>query len=245
MLNKGDFARRQRYSGPLYEQISRLLQERIQTKVWPVGNPIPNENELAREYGVSIGTMRRALEKLETAGLIARRQGRGTFVTDPAIAARRRLERFFLNGTQYVVENFTYDAFDVIEATARMAEVLEVPQGTSILRVRRHKVIKSLISIIEEIHIPGAFAGSLINDTRMGEQIGRDRIDACMANARRCREQVRPAFADEEVASVLEVPVGTPVLQCERLSADQGGRPVEWTTRVIVLDRVVYGVEVT
>jgi len=43
----------------------------------------------------------------------------------------------------------------------------------------------------------------------------------------------------------LDVPAGTPVLQCERLSTDDRGRPVEWTSRVIILDRVIYGIEVS
>lgn len=239
-----EFVHRQRYSGPLYEQISRLLNERIQSRVWPAGNPLPNENELARDFGVSTGTMRRALEKLEVAGLISRRQGRGTFVTDPAMAARRKQEKFRLNGRQYVVDNFCYETCEVMQASQEAAQALEVAVGDAIYLVKRHKVIKGLVSLCEEIHIPAAFAGVLAAISGERKMINDQMLDACMVNVRKCKELLRPGLADENVLSRLGIAIGTPVLRCQRVSVDEAGRPVEWTKRVILLERVEYGVEV-
>ena len=69
---------------PLYLQLRDALAERIATGQWKPSKIIPNENDLAREFGVSVGTMRKALDLLEDEHLITRRQGRGTFVNDPA-----------------------------------------------------------------------------------------------------------------------------------------------------------------
>ena len=49
---------------------------------WKPGTAIPNESDLAREFGVSAGTMRKALDLMEAEHLLTRRQGRGTFVND-------------------------------------------------------------------------------------------------------------------------------------------------------------------
>ena len=69
---------------PIYLQLRDALAERIASGEWKPGSAIPNEGDLAREFGVSAGTMRKALSLLEDEHLITRRQGRGTYVNDPA-----------------------------------------------------------------------------------------------------------------------------------------------------------------
>src|SRR5688572_7147653 len=67
---------------PLYLQVRDALVERIGKGEWKPGTAIPNEVELAREFGISSGTMRKALDLLETQRVLSRKQGRGTFVND-------------------------------------------------------------------------------------------------------------------------------------------------------------------
>ena len=62
---------------PLYVQVRNLLAQRIASGVWAPGSMLPNEMELARELGVSPGTVRKALDSLESDRLVLRRQGRG------------------------------------------------------------------------------------------------------------------------------------------------------------------------
>jgi GntR family transcriptional regulator len=69
-------------SRPLYLQVRDALIERIGKGDWRPGMAIPNEVELAREFGISSGTMRKALDLLETERVLSRRKGRGTFVND-------------------------------------------------------------------------------------------------------------------------------------------------------------------
>ena len=75
-------ATRQFSHRPLYLQLRDALAERIATGAWKVGMAISSEGDLAREFGVSQGTMRKALDLMEHERLITRRQGRGTFVND-------------------------------------------------------------------------------------------------------------------------------------------------------------------
>jgi GntR family transcriptional regulator len=68
--------------GPLYAQVRQLLRERIRSGTWRPGQLLPNEFEIADEFGVSQGTARKALDALAQDGLVVRRQGRGTFVVE-------------------------------------------------------------------------------------------------------------------------------------------------------------------
>ena len=67
---------------PLYLQVRDMLVERIMSGQWKPGAAIANEVELSRELGVSVGTIRKALDVMEQERLITRRQGRGTYVND-------------------------------------------------------------------------------------------------------------------------------------------------------------------
>ena len=67
---------------PLYAQVREHLVERIRSGEWKPGQLIPNEFEIAAEFGVSQGTARKAISELAAEGLVLRRQGRGTFVVE-------------------------------------------------------------------------------------------------------------------------------------------------------------------
>ena len=64
----------------LFEEVQKRITEKIREGVWKQGEAIPNELELADLFGVSQGTVRRALHELVSQGVLLRRQGKGTFV---------------------------------------------------------------------------------------------------------------------------------------------------------------------
>ena len=66
--------------GPKYLRIQAELRDRISSGRWPPGHPLPAQRDLAGEFGVSIMTLRQALQLLADDGLIAARHGTGTYV---------------------------------------------------------------------------------------------------------------------------------------------------------------------
>jgi GntR family transcriptional regulator len=70
---------------PLYIQISEGLLEQIESGALVPGDRLPPERELSESLGVNRMTLRQALHALEIQGLITRRQGSGTYVTEPKI----------------------------------------------------------------------------------------------------------------------------------------------------------------
>jgi len=70
---------------PRYHQIAQVLRERIVGGGHGPGKRLDNQRSLAREFGVTLMTLRQALDLLERDGLIARRHGLGTFVARPSI----------------------------------------------------------------------------------------------------------------------------------------------------------------
>lgn len=70
-------------SKPMYEKIFDDVKQKILDQSYKPGDRIPSEKELAEEYQVSRITSKRALEMLAAEGIIVRKPGRGSFVTDP------------------------------------------------------------------------------------------------------------------------------------------------------------------
>jgi GntR family transcriptional regulator len=67
-------------AGPLYLQVTQLLQTRIQSLEYPVGALLPTEFNLAAELEVSRQTIRQAIHRLRQQGLVSARKGVGTRV---------------------------------------------------------------------------------------------------------------------------------------------------------------------
>jgi GntR family transcriptional regulator len=77
--------------GPLYSALRSDLLRRIRSGEFAVGEWLPSEADLQREYGMSQTPVRRALKELEQAGLIRRHQGRGSVVRGQEILAATRM----------------------------------------------------------------------------------------------------------------------------------------------------------
>lgn len=71
------------HTKPLYLQLAEQIAEKISAGEYAVGSQLPNEQSLAQQFGLSNGSVRKALDTLEGKGLLMRQQGRGTFVCDP------------------------------------------------------------------------------------------------------------------------------------------------------------------
>ncbi|TNE33997.1 MAG: histidine utilization repressor [Alphaproteobacteria bacterium] len=65
---------------PLYSRIKREIRQKIDAGDWRAGDQIPTEHALVEEFNTSRMTVNRALRELTQEGVLARRQGSGTFV---------------------------------------------------------------------------------------------------------------------------------------------------------------------
>lgn len=76
-------------AGPLYAQLQRELLERIRRDYRP-GQLFPTQKELARQFGTSLITVKRALDEIARRGLLRSTRGRGTVVLRPPVEDDRR-----------------------------------------------------------------------------------------------------------------------------------------------------------
>lgn len=131
---------------PAYRQIADVLRARIAAGALRPGFPLPGENSLMAEYGVSRTTARRAVEVLREAGVVYTRPGFGTYVRD---AERRRHVVRLSAGT--VVGR---------AASRRQGRRFNVPVGAPMLEITRGQVVIVVPADRVLVEIGPAAAGS-------------------------------------------------------------------------------------
>jgi GntR family transcriptional regulator len=212
---------------PLYLQVKDMLIQRIAAGSWKPGAAIPNEIELSRELGISVGTVRKALDEMESERLISRRQGRGTFVIDQT--SNEHAVRFSnirdLDGIKIAGET---DGFTVVAATAGEAEVrrLQLRNGEPIYRLRRVRTHNNVPLMTEE---------STVSQARFPLLAKEDDVPSIVVLAQRngvllgrAEEKIGAAIADGEIAKLLKVADGAPLLTLDCVVFAIDGRPIEW-----------------
>ncbi len=213
---------------PLYLQVRDALASRIAGGEWKPNAAIPNEGDLAREFGVSSGTMRKALDLMEGERLLTRRQGRGTFVNDQSSAelAERFSNIHAADGERIAGES---RMLNIVQATANPNECarLRLRADDKVWRIQRVRLHKGEPFMVEEVAMPVALFPDL--DTREGFN---HRI-AVLAQEYgillgRGEERVSIGTVSPSVAETLSLKAGAPILVLDRLVHDLDGQTVEW-----------------
>lgn len=212
---------------PAYFRVYNTLRSRILEGDYAVGELLPPEPELEKQFGVSRTTVRRAVEMLSREGFVEARQGRGTEVLNynttqninEVTSVTETLER-----KGYIVRPKSM-YIDMIEAPPKVSKELEIAPGSPVIRVQRIQQVDDVpIAIMRNYLIPG-----LVPDieryngkfTRLydflEEQYG-ILIDAA-------RDRISARSATFEEAEMLKVPVGTAMIYLIR-TCYSGGKIV-------------------
>lgn len=213
---------------PLYLQVRNLLAERIAAGFWAPGAMLPNEQELARELGVSAGTVRKALDRLEKDRLLLRRQGRGTFIADQASQELRvRFSNIRNTAGQRIVGELQLLSQTKGSASAIEQERLQLDPGEAVLRTTRLRRDRGRLFMYEEACLAASRLPGL-----EGADVGNYSISAlaqrCGVHLANANERVTLAKASPEVAGQLGIAPQTPLLKLDRVVSAMSGLPVEW-----------------
>ncbi|MBK6676481.1 MAG: GntR family transcriptional regulator [Rhodocyclaceae bacterium] len=216
---------------PLYRQIKSLILQSLEGGEWRPGEVIPSETELAGRFGVSQGTVRKAVDELAAENLLLRRQGKGTYVAshnDPRAFFRfLRLEA--LKGDIGPSISAPLECWRA-KAGLEAARVLGIKLAEPIVIVRRLLQFSGKPVVVDEIYLPGDVFGGLTLEMLKNWPGSLYSLFESEFGVRmvRAEERLRAVAADRASAELLGVKEGSPLLSVERVSFSYGGRPVEW-----------------
>ena len=215
---------------PLYVQIRKSLQADIANNILVPGQKIPSEDELAIRFGVSRMTVRQGIADLIDEGLLYRRQGLGTFV------ARRHIERDHTH-LESLVENAQREGLEIsvqiliteiLPAKLKVARSLAIAEGNLVARVKSLRKVENLPITVHDAYTPHSLFPNLLSDDLESQHLWAI-YESCGARVKRAIQRVEAREADEEIATLLEMEAGLPILYKERIVYLDDGTPVEFT----------------
>ena len=191
---------------------------------------LPRESVLAEKLGTSRTQLRDILASLEREGFITRRHGVGTIINRHVLNAQTRMdiEVEFLDMIRQNGHEAAVAYVRVSDGTAdkRIAQQLQIPEGTPIIRVARLCTADGRPAIYCEDVVEKALARGnyTIKDFKLPIFHFLQRF--CGINPYMDLTDVRPTVADAALSEVFQIPVGAPLLNMEEVDFDIDGKPV-------------------
>lgn len=214
---------------PLYVQVRELMVGRMVQGVWKPGAVLPSEIQLAEEFGVSQGTVRKALDALAAENLVIRRQGRGTYVAEHD--EERALFHFFHlvgeDGARQLPGGTLLTRREG-KATREEAARLDIDRGAPVIRLRRTRDMAGSSTIFEAISVPGAMFPGLGDGEALPNTLYEYYEGVYGVTIVRAEERLRAVGAPDDAADLLGLSAGAPVLEIDRVAFALDGRPAEW-----------------
>lgn len=213
---------------PLHRRLAEVLAAAIRSGELTPAAPLPSEKDIARDCDVALGTVRQAMSVLQEAGLIERRQGRGTFVKRADFS--RSLLRFFRFGDDAgAVPGSTILTSEETSADADTAAALDLTPGDPALHLTRVRSLAGTPVVHEVIWLPlPRFAG--LTDVATDDfpdllyPFYEERCDVMVARA---HEELSFAEATSRDTELLGCAEGAPIISIERVAHAIDGRPTE------------------
>ncbi|MEV7723296.1 GntR family transcriptional regulator [Streptomyces sp. NPDC087917] len=230
----GPPARPQRPAGgrtPLYLAVAADLRTAIGAGEYGSGARLPAEDELARRYTVSRGTVRQALAALRADGLVTSRRGtRRVVLASPGERRDATELRSFTRWARSLGEDPGGRTVHVEPGAADPEEAAElrIGPGAPVYRVLRVRTLSGRPVMVERTTYPdavGALVAAMPADTvSYSEELARHGVLFTDAH-----HTIDIALADARDATLLGCPQGAPLLRERRRATDPTGSPVEWS----------------
>lgn len=215
---------------PLYIQIRESLREEISNGLYEPGQKIPSEDELANQYGVSRMTVRQGISDLIDEGILYRRHGVGTFVTQVQVERdHTRLSNFFENArAKGINPSSEVLKVEVVAAKLKVAKSLALMEGEPVICIMTLRSANGEPVTIHEAFVPYKLFSPFLKEDLSTRHLW-DFMEKYGYRVKRAVQKLEAREAEEDLAALLKMDVGAPILYKERTVFAEDGTPVEFT----------------
>ena len=223
---------------PLYTQLVGIIKRHISTGGLRVGDLLPSEAELCQALHISRNTVRQAIGMLEDEGLVVRKRGRGTFVSDPASNPRGVRYSFTTEVTSLGKDpSSTLVDFQILDASGAICERMELTAGTPVYCFTRVRNVDGAPLILETSYYPQYtyphLTEELLQTHSFYSLLYHEGIVPFSAE-----ESYAPVTLNSDQAELLHVAAGSCAFYHQRRTRAEDGRIYEYTRSYIRGDRV-------
>lgn len=216
---------------PMYYQIMQVIMEEFKHE--RPGTAIPSESELVNRFGVSRGTVQRAIIELSRLGFLYRVQGKGTFVANTRI----KREGFSLLSFTDEIKNHGYSTsaqilrFDVIVPEPDVMNALELDKNDTVYVIERIRFIEDDPMALVLSHVPQKLVPNLTLDDIQYSVYSALKRAGC--EPVKAKDTFRAIMVDEEMALLLNCGDNLAAFASQRIAYTANNVPVEYVEGVI------------
>ena len=228
----------------LYKQLSRSLNNAIQDGLLSPGDALIPERDLATRLKMSRITVRKAIDQLVEIGLLVKRQGAGTVVSENVDLVLHKnlssLNSFTADMKKRGLESYSRVVLrEEGKASPKEALIMNLNEVDLVHRLNRVRYLVNEPLLYEIAVIPA----SIISITSALDNSLYELLEAKNMNPVTAKQNIHAIIADDNLADKLEVAPGSAVLFVERRGKDSNGKVVEYTQSYYRGDRYDYVVE--
>jgi len=216
---------------PYYIQLMDLLKEKIHHKTWLPGEQIPAEQDLCETYGISRTVVRQALRELELEGVINRRKGKGTFISEPKIneGLIQKLTGFYQDMVERGLNPVTRVLHqNVVRANEKVARFLNIPPGTEVIDIERLRFINDEPIQLVTTYIPYQIYPPLATVDLTNRSLYEFLEKEGGIFLTRGRRYIEAVLASANEAALLGIERGAPLLMLDSVSYAENDLPIEY-----------------
>lgn len=213
---------------PLYLQIEAILKSKILTGELKEGDRLPPENELSNQFGVSPLTVRQALSSLVGEGLLDRKPGIGTMIKKNPnekiiLKLSGRMDELLSIGKE---TETTVLRSEVIQRLDKPTRNLRLNQGDPVFFVEKLRYWKGTPFMVVEEYVPQSFIGALSKNKKSIKSLYFILTQKKGFVLKEATQTIESSTADQRIASLLQVEMGSPLFYMERIFYSETGLPI-------------------
>ena len=232
---------------PKYLQISTWLKELIQTGRYKEGEKLPSEIELSKVCEVNRNTLRQALSRLTTEGMLRKEKGMGTFVLSrKPVSLKHKLERIssFRDDLSEsgLKENTVLLKKGIGDAPDHVAKALILGAKSKVVVIHRLRTGDGVPLLYEESYLPGDMFGRILNMDLTGSmyKILSEQFDTVLA---RCEQTIKAVNLNPQIAKLFNLPKSSAGLYMESVTYNDSNIPIEVLCSYYRGDKYIFEVE--
>lgn len=225
---------------PYYLQVKDLIQTGIEHGEFKSEEKLPSEIELCRELKVSRTVIRQALTELEQLGLIHKRKGKGSFVSNNiTVLAASIFLPDFLWEKQADIENISIElvAKEIYPANFQEALVLKINAGDPVLKIQRVYIHNEEPVILSQSLLPERTFKHLAEEDMLYTTRYLDNIPAPV-RFDHADHFLELAYAAKPESVLLHISNGMPLIKVTTFSFNKDNTPIAADTNWMRGDRI-------
>jgi len=218
---------------PIFEQITDWMRDKIQSGEWQDEQQIHSESELCEKFGVSRGTVRKAIEVLIAERLLVRIHGKGTFVKNKILLEQKPTWRLAGFSRDLISRGIPYSTKvikrQIIQPSEEVQEKLRLSPSRKIFNMQRLRKIDQQPVLLIENHIVYDYCKGVEEIDFEEKQLYvtlENEFDIQFDWANRTYRSIP---ASPEIADLLNLHKNAPLMYLEELYHDKKSTPVEFT----------------